>query len=144
MTKPPPEFAQLLDRLQSLESQIKGVKAEKTELLADMLDLQEENTRLQEENMTLRVRLSRQNRSTSTANMSVIAPTKETIEKLLKNCSVEDLLGKHSKEKQKKVYRQMMQLIHPDKNRDMGEVAILILEELAKAVNSGYHRMART
>ena len=92
--------------------------------------------------MTLRVRLSIQNRSAPAANVPVIAPTQETIEQLLKNCAVEDLLGRHAKEKRKKVYRRMMQMIHPDKTRELGAVTTLILGELVKAVNTRYHRQS--
>ena len=65
--------------------------------------------------------------------------TKIGIEKMLVNCSRGDLLGQHSAEKEKKVYRQLMQLIHPDKTRDLGKITLLILEELVKAVNNRYH-----
>ena len=64
----------------------------------------------------------------------------QTVEKLLANCSFEDLLGRHAPAKQKKVYRQIMQLIHPDKTRDFGQKARLMLEVLVKAINAMYHR----
>ena len=72
-----------------------------------------------------------------------IAPiqlNEETVFKLLANCSFEDLLGSHTQEKQKKVYRQIMRLIHPDKTRDFGQKARLILEALVKAINAMYHQ----
>ncbi len=73
-------------------------------------------------------------------SLAPIQLNEQTIEKLLANCSFEDLLGSHTPEKQKKVYRQIMQLIHPDKTRDFGQKARLMLEVLVEAINAMYHR----
>ncbi|MEK9136452.1 MAG: hypothetical protein AAB393_04965, partial [Bacteroidota bacterium] len=142
VTAPPPEFKQFLDRIHTLEHDIQQLKAEKTELIEELMSLHEENTTLQEEMRTLRLKLLKRGRSESEETDS-LPLTQHTLERMLKNCSLEELLGKHPKEKQKQVYRRLMQLIHPDKTRDLGEKVNVILEALVKAVNARYHRQPR-
>ena len=135
---PPPELVPFLERIQTLEHELAHLKAEKTFLMEELMALHEEHTTLQAEIQTLRLKLLRGERSAS-EETDTLPLTQQTLEKLLKPCSLSDLLGQHSQEKQKQVYRRLMQWIHPDKTRDLGEKMNLILEALVKAVNVRYH-----
>ena len=132
---PPKAFQELIESVTTLDR-------ENDKLIEENADLREENLYFREEVLVLReeinhLRLQRQ--APEASNPPPILPNPKTISKMLANCSRGDLLGQHSVEKEKKVYRQLMQLIHPDKTRNLGAITLLILEELVKAVNNRYH-----
>ena len=128
---------QLIQHHQHLQSKVDKLRAEKHDLFQELADLHEENVNLQQENRVLIRQVGAKGRKERIAPIQL---NEQTIEKLLANCSFEDLLGSHTPEKQKKVYRQIMRLIHPDKTRDLGQKARLMLEALVKAINAMYHR----
>ena len=137
VTSLPDEFVQLIQHHQHLQSKVDKLRAEKHYLFQELAELHEENVNLQQENQTLIRQVGAEGRKERVAPIQL---NEQTVEKLLANCSFEDLLGSHTPEKQKKVYRQIMRLIHPDKTRDLGQKARLILEVLVKAINAMYHR----
>ena len=137
ITNLPPEFAQLIQRHQHLQSKVDKLRAHNHDLFQELTELHEENINLQQENQTLIRQVGAEG---GKQRIAPIQLNEQTVEKLLANCSFEDLLGSHAPAKQKKVYRQIMQLIHPDKTRDLGQKARLMLEALVKAINAMYHR----
>ena len=137
VTSLPPEFVQLIQRHQHLQSKVDKLRAHNHDLFQELTELHEENINLQQENQALIRQVGAEG---GKQRIAPIQLNEQTVEKLLANCSFEDLLGSHTPEKQKKVYRQIMQLIHPDKTRDFGQKARLMLEVLVKAINAMYHR----
>ncbi len=137
ITSLPPEFVQLIQRHQHLQSKVDKLRAHNHDLFQELTELHEENINLQQENQTLIRQVGAEG---GKQRIAPIQLNEQTVEKLLANCSFEDLLGSHTPEKQQKVYRQIMQLSHPDKTRDFGQKARLMLEALVKAINAMYHR----